>query len=258
MLQPLASSPDLVDQVYQAILDGICTGTLAPGERFTQEALAARLGVSRQPVLQALLLLRRQGLVRDTDTRRGVVVAALDGQFVEHLYAVRAALDGAAARGATLRSGATLADAGRMLIDRGRAAARDDSREALARLDLEFHLLLYEASGNPLLIESARLNAHHTRRVVAAFLRERPLPAESIWDEHAGILEAVLAGDADRAERLSRDHAEHAAQMLQARLLPEPGPVSTSTPDTRSVRSTRAAEASGAPSSPFPRRRNTP
>ena len=58
MLAPIPSAPDLADQVYESLLEGICSGEMAPGERFTQEALASRLGVSRQPVLQALGMLR--------------------------------------------------------------------------------------------------------------------------------------------------------------------------------------------------------
>jgi len=70
------------------------------------------LNVSRQPVLQALLLLRKQGFVRETG-RRGLVVAELDPRFIGQLYEVRAALDGAACRGAALRGPPRLDGAGR-------------------------------------------------------------------------------------------------------------------------------------------------
>ena len=56
-LVKLQAAPDLVDQVYRALLDAISDGSLAPGVRVTQEDLAERLAVSRQPVLQALRLL---------------------------------------------------------------------------------------------------------------------------------------------------------------------------------------------------------
>ena len=75
------SAPDLVDQVYRALLDAISDGSLAPGERITQEDIAERLAVSRQPVLQALRLLKKDGLVLDAPGR-GVLVAPLDADWI--------------------------------------------------------------------------------------------------------------------------------------------------------------------------------
>jgi DNA-binding GntR family transcriptional regulator len=60
-LLKLEAAPDLVDQVYRALLDAISEGSLAPGQRITQEDIAEQLAVSRQPVLQALRLLKKDG-----------------------------------------------------------------------------------------------------------------------------------------------------------------------------------------------------
>ena len=65
----IESSPDLVDQVYRSLLDAISDGSLAPGERIMQEDIAAQLSVSRQPVLQALRLLKKDGFVLDAPGR---------------------------------------------------------------------------------------------------------------------------------------------------------------------------------------------
>ncbi|HMN80692.1 MAG TPA: GntR family transcriptional regulator [Burkholderiaceae bacterium] len=236
MLGQIDPSPDLAEQVYEALLEGICSGRLAPGERFTQEALAARLGVSRQPVLQALLLLRRQGLFVDTENRRGVRVAPLDAAFVGSLYAVRAALDGLAGRCAASRPRPELLAAGSDIVRRGRRAAEQGERQALVALDLEFHQFLYEASGNPLLLDTAQLHWHHTRRVMAAYL-SRPSSVRNVWNEHDAILQAIVAGDAAAAERLSREHCEQSGRMLQ-----------------QAVRS--AADAPARPDAPPPQRRH--
>jgi DNA-binding GntR family transcriptional regulator len=59
MMRPLLSEPDLSERVHDAVLNAICSGELKPGARLTQEDLAAQFGVSRQPVLQAMMLLRR-------------------------------------------------------------------------------------------------------------------------------------------------------------------------------------------------------
>lgn len=217
MLPQIHSTPDLVDRVYDALLNGICSGDLAPGERFTQEQLAERLGVSRQPVLQALLLLRQQGLIVDTENRRGVRVAPLEPQFATGLYEVRASLDSLAARLAASRPRNDLKAAGSEIIRRGKSASADGNLAALVALDVEFHQFLYAASENPVLADTAGLNWHHTRRVMAAYLRQ-PVSLRQVWAEHQAILNAVVKGDARLAEKLSRAHAEQSIRLLFASL----------------------------------------
>ena len=219
----LALHLPLADRVYRAILDAICEGELAPGQRITQDELAARLDVSRQPVLQALRLLKTQGFVRDTQ-RRGVVVSSLDPTFIAHLYEVRSALDGMACRAAALRGPADAKLWGPKLIAEGRAAVRSGSVPDLIAADMRFHLFLHELSGNPLIAETAALHWQHIRRVMGGSLRRRYLEWRGIWDEHAAILDAVMRGDADAAERAARRHAEAAAVHLIASIESESVP----------------------------------
>jgi len=203
----------LADRVYRSILDAICEGELAPGQRITQDELAAQLAVSRQPVLQALRLLKTQGFVRDSQ-RRGVVVSSLDPTFIAHLYEVRSALDGMACRAAARRGQADAKLWGPKLIADGRAAVRSGSVPDMIAADMRFHLFLHELSGNPLIAETAALHWQHIRRVIGGSLRRRYLEWQGIWDEHAAILDAVMRGDADAAERAARQHAEAAAVHL--------------------------------------------
>ena len=215
-MQRLEVQPQLVERVYAAILDAICTGQLAPGERITQDGLADTLAVSRQPVLQALLLLKTQGFVRDTG-RRGLVVAPLDPVSVQRLYQIRGVLDGLAAREAARHRDAAATARGAALIADGRAAARARDTARLIQADLDFHRFLYELSGNPLIAESAALHWQHIRRIMGAVLRSETA-LDHIWDEHEAILAAIADGDAARAERCARAHAEDAARMLAAEL----------------------------------------
>jgi DNA-binding GntR family transcriptional regulator len=215
-MQRLLLQPQLVERAYAAILDEICTGRLAPGERVIQGQLAERLAVSRQPVLQALLLLKRQGFLREAG-RRGLMVAPIEPVFTAHLYEFRSALDGVAARGAALRRSASAADDGRALVEHGRRAVESGNTAAMIAADLAFHRFLYELSGNPLIAETAALHWHHIRRVMGQVLRDRSR-LDAIWNEHADIVDAVARGDADRAEALSWQHAERAARALIAEL----------------------------------------
>lgn len=212
-MQRLAVQPDLVDRAYAAILDAICDGTLAGGARVTQEELAERLDVSRQPVMQALLLLRKQGFLCEAG-RRGLRVAPLDPAQILHLYEIRGVLDGLAARGAAERGAAEAKRRGPAIIAAGRRAAKAGVTAMIAA-DMDFHQLLYALSGNPLIAESLALHWQHVRRIMGAVLRREGIGA-AVWDEHAAILDAVIAGDQALAERLSRDHAQFSARSLAA------------------------------------------
>src|SRR6201987_6444597 len=94
---PLDPLPNLADQVYERVLEAIIDRTLLPGQRITQNELADRLGVSRQPVSHALHILHRQGLLAESG-RRGFEVTQLDPQRIRQLYEVRSAIDGLAAK----------------------------------------------------------------------------------------------------------------------------------------------------------------
>ena len=208
--------PDLSERIHDAVLEAICSGELKSGTRLTQEELAQKFGVSRQPVLQAMMLLRREGFLIEAG-RKGVQVAPLDMQQVRNLYVVRAALDGAAARLAAANYTRDLAHRGRLLLDVGRRAATSNNVPASIEADIDFHLFVYEASGNPLIGETAQPHWAHLRRVMAAALSEGDLRV-SVWDEHEGILRALEAGQVDEAEALCRGHAEQMADILTGRL----------------------------------------
>jgi DNA-binding GntR family transcriptional regulator len=208
----IESAPDLVDQVYRRLLDAISEGSMAPGARLMQEDIAERLSVSRQPVLQALRLLKKDGFVLDAPGR-GVLVAPLDVTWLLQIYQVRSALDALAAR---------LAARGHVqldprLISQGRTAARSNRVKTMMAADAQFHAAIYAASGNPLIAQTAQLHWHHIRRAMGAVLQVSTM-RESIWDEHEAIAKAIGEGDENSAESLIRQHGEDASHNL-ARLL---------------------------------------
>src|SRR3954470_18943126 len=129
---PLDPLPNLIDQVYARILEAIIDRSLPPGQRITQNELAEKLGVSRQPVSHALHLLHRQGLVAESG-RRGFEVTELNPQRIRQLYEVRGAIDALAAKLAAQR---IKADApGRAQLEAALHAGRNiDKDTSLARL----------------------------------------------------------------------------------------------------------------------------
>jgi DNA-binding GntR family transcriptional regulator len=208
----IESAPDLVDQVYRNLLDAISEGKLAPGARITQEDIAEQLAVSRQPVLQALRLLKQDGFVADAPGR-GLLVAPLDANWLVNVYQVRSALDALAARLACSTSYAYDDD----LIAQGRKAARSKNISAMIEADMAFHSGIYRAAKNPLIEQSALLHWRHIRRAMGAVLQSTKL-REAVWDEHEAIARAIAAKDVRKAESLMRGHGEQASTHLQNQL----------------------------------------
>jgi DNA-binding GntR family transcriptional regulator len=198
-------------RVANEIRAAILRGDLAPGSRVKQEDLAAQLGVSREPVRQALLLLEREGLVH-AQPNRSALVAALDRQVISDLYEFREAVDTAVV--------AMLARARRFdmtsyqeLIARGRKAVRDGDLPALIDLDTRFHTSLYEAAGNHVIVDVMRGQWSHIRRVMAMVL-EQGAYRQKVWDEHEAILQAIRARRVSAATAAAGRHVRDARKML--------------------------------------------
>ena len=204
----IESTPDLVERVYASLLDAISDGTLLPGARIMQEDIAEQLSVSRQPVLQALRLLRKDGFVLDAPGR-GVLVAPMDVTKLVQIYQVRSTLDALAARLAA-RSRHVMDP---QLIAHGRLVAQGSDVQAMMTADAAFHAAIYLASGNPLIAQTAQTHWHHIRRAMGAVLQVSTM-RESIWDEHQAIAQAIAHGDETTAENLIRQHGEDAGRNL--------------------------------------------
>jgi len=206
----------MAEQVYQEILSEIATGRLPERTRLIQDDLARDLGVSRQPVQQALLLLRNHGFVRDA-RGRGLEVAPLDIAFVRDLYEIRAANEGLACSLAAARGAGEAARHGPELIKEGRTAERNYSVPDLINADVNFHTFLYRISGNRLIHEATQPYWIHLRRLMGEVLRRDETPRR-IWDQHEEILDAVIRGDSLKAEELARLHITKTAGVFIARL----------------------------------------
>jgi len=215
-MKALAAQPNLVEQVRDAILQEIASGAFAPGDRIIQEQIAQALGVSRQPVQQALVLLRNQGVLQDAPGR-GLLVARLDPDHVRHMYDLRGVIEGLAARRAAELGAERAARAGPALIEAGRKAVAAGAIPRMIAADIRFHEFVHELSGNPLVAPVLETHLTYTQRVMGEVLVRDETPRD-IWDQHEAILERIAAGDAKRAEALMREHLDRAAGFVVARL----------------------------------------
>ena len=216
MLDQLQTGPALIDQVHDQLVAAIASGDLAPGQRLTQENVAALLGVSRQPVSHALQILKRRGLLIEHG-KRGLAVAPLDRNRIKQLYQVREVLDGLAARLAAERCRDGRADADdiaalKQALSDGTALAQSTKVKQLVLADVAFHACLHRLSDNPEIVHTVAEQWPQFMRSMG-FVLSASERAATIWAEHAAIARAVLAGNLERAETLSRAHARNAAEQ---------------------------------------------
>jgi DNA-binding GntR family transcriptional regulator len=212
-VESLEPAKSLVDQAYEVILDALSDGTFKPGERLTQEDIAARLNVSRQPVTHALAVLKAQGFLTQSG-RRGLTVTSVEPEFFEAIYQIRSAVEPLAVRLATPRLTKQAILHGRSLVEHGRNLVVAGDSRATLQADMDFHSFIYDLSSNPLIGETMRLHWRHLRRAMGEVLRY-PGMSISVWQEHGRILEAMIRGDADGAAELMRRHLIDAYERVR-------------------------------------------
>lgn len=208
----------LADQVYDRIHQAIMSGELPAGARLRVRDLAAQVGTSVMPVREALRRLQEAGLAEGSPHRGAVVKQLTLGELV-HVYEVRLHLEAlAAAAGAAVidPSGCDQLEAEfsamRAALDAGRAVEYLDRDEALLAT-------LYEAGGNPVLLEMIRTlwqrcRAYKIVGATAAITTE----GDSLWRYQRMLIDAALAGDAGAAEAASRESLLDATSRIKAAL----------------------------------------
>ena len=201
--------------VRDDVLGMILRGEIKAGERINEPDVAARLGVSRVPVREALRELESSGLV-EARKHSGVFVRKLSAEEVRGLYEMRALLDGFAGRRSAQLPPADrerLATALESSVGRMEQAARTHNVSAYYTENLRFHWIMVEAAGNGALADTYRniVQKLHLSRLTN--LSHGMGMAASVAD-HREIAAAVRAGDAARSEQLVAAHVERAHQRL--------------------------------------------
>jgi DNA-binding GntR family transcriptional regulator len=211
-MRAIPAKLDLVMQTHDALRKAIMSGELAPCAPVAQEELALQLGVSRQPISHALILLKHEGLVVDRG-RKGQMVAPIDPDKLRAIYQVRGGLDRLAAR----LSASQLTDiknAKQRLSEiflAGKKAVKSADIIQLVDADVSFHKFLHELSGNAEIMTTAETTWPHMVRSMRAVL-ESGVEEASIWAEHKAIADAVIDKNMELAGLLAERHAEAAGE----------------------------------------------
>jgi DNA-binding GntR family transcriptional regulator len=211
-LEPIVQ-PDLVENVYSRLRHAILAGNLGPGMRLVEDPLAARLGVSRAPVRDALRRLEADGLVV-SQARRGKVVATLFAQDAWEVYSLRSALEVMAIRLAIARAPAGLAGDLDDIVRAMQEASHQHDLIALSSLDVRFHDAISQASGHSRLIKVLDGMHDQIRLLSLQVIDTLYANSEDIPARHMKLAEAIKAGDADAAEAAVRTHIDSVAHRV--------------------------------------------
>jgi DNA-binding GntR family transcriptional regulator len=210
MIRPLQRPVPLRQSVYDALIDLIVGGELPPGQHMVETDLARQLGVSRQPIREALHRMEAEGWV-DLRPSQGAFVHVPTDSEVDELLDVRALLEAETARLAAASGGpspqtrpAQLARL-REICDAGEAAAEADDFGGAVAANNAFHAEIAVMGGNTVLAELADIVG---RRVQWYYRMVAPARGHGSWAEHAEMIDAIEAGAPERAQALARRHTE--------------------------------------------------
>ena len=198
--------------LLRVIEDDLDAGRLLPGDMLDEQGLASRFEVSRTPAREALLHLAAAGVVRMVP-RRGAVVQGLSPSLAVGMVELLTALESEAAGLAARRLKAEQRGALLRLHEEARPAMEQLDSAAYIAANAAFHSLIYEGARNAVLAEQLR----HTRRRMLSYHRSslgQPARVRASWQEHAVLVEAILAGDEAGARRAMREHIQSGGRVF--------------------------------------------
>jgi DNA-binding GntR family transcriptional regulator len=201
----LSGPASLADRAYEGIRDRLVMLDIRPGGPLNDDALAQELGTGRTPVREALKRLEGDRLVV-AYPRRGTFATAVDITDLAHISEIRAQLEPlAASRAAHNASAAMRANLAELAEDIAGLEARVTDRRELLRRDVQVHREIYRAAGNPYLEDILVRQDNLATRIWCLFLDRLPTIAGHVG-EHAALLEAIVAAEAEKAGQLALEH----------------------------------------------------
>ena len=216
-LSPIEPVESVATRTYLALRRALLRREIKAGERLLETTLAARLGVSRTPVREALTRLVAEGLAEDVPGSRGVIVRDMQKELAE-IYALRQVLEGYAARVAAERiTGDELAALERISSQIAACVRKKEEDDAAlaqhAALTNELHRLIANASRNDRLIRMIADYGNYFLNVDFLKMYDRATMSR-MQQQHEKILVALRARDGEQAEKLVREHFADALAVI--------------------------------------------
>lgn len=207
-------------KVFNQLQNDILNGKYQYGDNLIETRLSEELGVSRTPIREALRQLELEGLVQSIPNK-GAVVKGISAQDIEDIYTIRMMIEGLAARWATEKI--TPAELGelREALELEEFYTLKNDTEHLMKFDSRFHEIIFRASKSKPLMQTLSTFHHYVQRARNSSFSS-PGRASEVLEEHRAIYNAIAAGNAEEAERLTTEHVRNASlNLIKARQLAE-------------------------------------
>ncbi len=223
------TSATIADRIFDRLRQAIVEGEIPPGSKISEPVLAARYGISRGPLREAMRRLESTNLV-DRKPNIGARVITLSSDQLLEIYVIREALEGMAARlAAQQMSDAAIADLQQLLEQHRSEVARDGQTYFQQEGDLDFHFRIVQGSGNRRLIDILCNDLYHLARMYRCQFGMKSDRVRDAIKEHELITDAIAEHDGELAEWLMRRHIRLSRRAVERRLVAENSGQSVST-----------------------------
>jgi len=199
------------EKTYEFLKDNVLSGRFLPGERLTEEHLAAELGVSRTPIREALHKLEREGLVRPLETR-GFCVPQDSKEEINEVFEIRTILEGYALRYVCKHIKKATLDKLDVIIEKSEKAYQNQKIDEVFRYNTQFHDTLHGLIAHKPRLQGLMVDLRqYILRYRKGTLQHMHGARRSI-DGHRKIMMALRLGDPDLCERIMREHVQEARE----------------------------------------------
>lgn len=203
------------ERAYRRLKRLILDNEIAAGSQMLELEAAARLGMSRTPVREAMVRLEQEGMV-ELRPRHGMRVLPISPDAMAEIYEILTALEGMAAEVAARKGASPTQLAGlQQAVDEMEDALAADELVRWSEADAGFHRQLVEIAGNRRLLAIVEQVSDQAHRARLTTLRLRPKPVGSNRD-HAALVQAIRERNPEKAREIHEQHRRRAAEMLVA------------------------------------------
>ena len=202
----------LADQIFMELENNILTGVYAIGEVFTEMNFSEKLGVSRTPIREAIRRLEQERLV--DVTTKGIVIRGISPKDISDMYEIRIRTEGLASAWAAK----SISEEGKKelieIVELQEFYTVKKDIDNIKNMDSKFHEIVYQNCGSIVLSDML----HQLHKKLAKYRKASVSYGDRAFQstgEHREILNAILAGDGDLAEKLTIQHIKNAAKNME-------------------------------------------
>ena len=202
----------LRDVVFNTLREAILTGELEPGERLMEIKLANKLGVSRTPIREAMRKLELEGLV-DMTPRKGAVVAEISKEDLQNVLEVRRVLEQLAVELACNNIETQEIAELKSNLKIFALAVKKNNPTDIAKIDVEFHDIIYKATHNGRLIQILSNIREQMFRYRLEYIKDQDT-RQTVVRDHENLINAISSKNIDEAKKIIMSHIDHQEKTI--------------------------------------------